>query len=218
MTPARTRALLRLTAGGLVALLLTGSTLAVVGAAAQETTAEPPSFAYTLLGRGYAVVSGYPADEVPGGDDGDEEEAEPAEPPPAQTCPEGQRGVPEAVQERLDALAAVEREPVTPTENEVPTPRGQPIKFDFGLADASLRSDPGSHAIAAFFYVDLGGAPDAWTSSEADGYASGHAREEERCGQPFFRQPGDASDVHVISRATDDPAAFAFAQSQQQEL
>jgi hypothetical protein len=208
----------RLTAASLLAVLVTGVALAAVGSAtAQEAGAEPPDAIYTVLGRGYAVVLGYPADEVPssGGDD----EGDAAPPPPAQTCPPGERGVSEELAERLEQLQeADDREPVAPSENDVPTPRGQPIKFTFGIADTSLRSDPGSHAIASFFYVDLGGGQDPWTSTEADGYASGHAREEERCGQPYFGQPGSASNVHVISRATDGPYAFAFNQTQRPVL
>lgn len=180
-------------------------------ATAQETADEAPDAVYTMLGRGYAVVFGYPADEVPS--TGDDEE--PEEPPPPQTCPEDQRGVPEELQARIDQLSDTsDHDPLEATENEVPTPRGQPIKFDFGLADTSLRSDPGSHSISSFFYVDLGGTQDAWTSAETDGYASGHARFEERCGQPFFGQPGDADQVHVISEAIEGPYAYAFTQSQ----
>ncbi len=184
-------------------------------ATAQEADDEAADAIYTMLGRGYAVVFGYPADEVPSSGDDEEEEEEPEEPPPPQTCPEDQRGVPEELQARIDRLSDTsDHDPVEATENEVPTPRGQPIKFDFGLADTSLRSDPGSHSISSFFYVDLGGTQDAWTSAEADGFASGHARFEERCGQPFFGQPGDADDVHVISEAIEGPYAYAFTQSQ----
>lgn len=189
-------------------------------AAAQEATEEPPDAIYTMLGRGYAVIFGYPADEIPGsddgGDDGEEgEEQEPAEPMPDQTCPEGQRGVPEELQARIEQLSDTsDRDPVEGTENEVPTPRGQPIKFDFGLADTSLRSDPGSHAIASFLYVDLGGGIDPQTTAEADGYASGHTRYQERCSQPFSSSQGDADDVHVIAEAIEGPYAYAFNQTQ----
>lgn len=190
--------LMALTAGG-----------ALTAAAQERDDDSLDDVVYATLGRGYAAVIGYPADEVPSG--GDDEEEEPPPKPPAQTCPEDQRGVPETLQARLQHLQAADRlSPVEPGDQEVPTPRGQPIKFDVGLADASLRSDPGSHAIAAFFYVDLGGAQEPWTSAEADGYAAGHAREEERCGRPYARKPGQASDVHVIARATEGPYAFAF--------
>lgn len=172
--------------------------------------------AFTMLGRGYGLVFGYPADEVPGRSDEDEE---PQQRPPNQTCPKGQRGVPEDIQRRIDALTdAASTDSLDPRGSDVPTPRGQPIKFDFGLADTSLRSDPGSHAIASFFYVDLGGGQDPGTSSEADGYASGHTREQERCGQPYSGEPGDADDVHVISRATRGPYAYAFNQTQNVRL
>ncbi|MBW3561697.1 MAG: hypothetical protein KY437_04290 [Actinobacteria bacterium] len=189
-------------------------------AAAQEATEEPPDAVYTMLGRGYAVIFGYPADEIPGSDDGgDEEEGgeeeEPAEPMPDQTCPEDQRGVPEELQARIEQLSDTsDHDPVEAEENEVPTPRGQPIKFDFGLADTSLRSDPGSHAIASFMYVDLGGGIDPQTTAEADGYASGHARYQERCSQPFSSSEGDAEDVHVIAEAIEGPYAYAFNQTQ----
>ncbi|MPZ00082.1 MAG: hypothetical protein GEU97_19250 [Actinophytocola sp.] len=171
--------------------------------------------AFTMLGRGYGLVLGYPADEVPS-TGGDEEQPER---PPDQTCPKGQRGVPEDIQRRIDALISkADAKPLDPRDSDVPTPRGQPIKFDIGLADTSLRSDPGSHAIASFFYVDLGGGQDPGTSSEADGYASGHTREQERCGQPYSSEPGDADDVHVISRATTGPYAYAFNQTQNLRL
>ncbi|MQA62582.1 MAG: hypothetical protein GEU86_14070 [Actinophytocola sp.] len=187
--------------------------LAGVGVA-QEPPPQPAAdeVAFTMLGRGYGMVLGYPADEVPGG--GDEEE-EPEDPLPDQTCPAGERGVPSDVQARLDKLAdTADKDTTNVQDNNVPSPRGQPIKFNFGLADTSLRSDPGSHAIASFFYVDLGGGQDPATSTEADGYASGHTRKQERCSQPFSSRQGNAEQVHVISQATDGPYAYAFNQTQ----
>jgi len=169
---------------------------------------------YTMLGRGYGLVLGYPADQVPSTG-----EEEPSQQPPDQTCPKGQRGVPKDIQRRIDAATdAANAESLDPRDSDVPTPRGQPIKFDIGLADTSLRSDPGSHAIASFFYVDLGGGQDPGTSSEADGYASGHPRRQERCGQPYSGEPGDADDVHVISHATPGPYSYAFNQTQNLRL
>lgn len=195
----------------LMAFLGAGSLVGV--GVAQEPAPQPTSdeVAFTMLGRGYGMVFGYPADEVPGSG----EEEEPEGPLPDQTCPAGERGVPKDVQARLDKLADTADEDSTEVrDNNVPSPRGQPIKFNFGLADTSLRSDPGSHAIASFFYVDLGGGQDPATSSEADGYASGHTRKQERCSQPFSSRQGNAEQVHVISRATDGPYAYAFNQTQ----
>lgn len=194
-----------------------GLVLAAAGPTGARAAEDDGQLLYTLLGRGYGMVVGYPADEVPGGDDdgGGEEEEEAEEPPPDQTCPEDQRGVSETTQAELEAMTDLaEHPPLDPEENEVPTPFGQPIKFDFGLADTSLRSDPGSHSIASFFYVDLGGGQDEWTDAETDGFANGTPRFQERCAKPFFGQPGSADDVHVISRSEQDPAAFAFAQMQ----
>lgn len=184
--------------------------MALVGAAAMVTAAafapvvaaDEPRVVYTLLGRGFAAVVAYPVDEVPPtGED------EPADPPPDQTCPEDGRGVDESTAARLAALSDPgDRPPTEPTvTSTTPTPRGQPIRFIFGLADGSLRSDPGVHGIAAGFYVDLGGAQDPWTSAEADGFVSGHARRQERCGNLYAGEAGSAEDVHVLAEAVPGP-------------
>ncbi|MPY78485.1 MAG: hypothetical protein GEV04_08315 [Actinophytocola sp.] len=194
---------------------LAGCVVVMASLTPMPTSGADSGPAFTMLGRGYGLVLGYPADQVPGGG----EEEEPPQQPPDQTCPKGQRGIPADIQQRIDeATNAANAGSLDPRDSDVPTPRGQPIKFDIGLADTSLRSDPGSHAIASFFYVDLGGGQDPGTSSEADGYASGHTREQERCGQPYSGEPGDADDVHVISRATKGPYAYAFNQTQNLRL
>lgn len=172
--------------------------------------AEPPdadtAVSYTLLGRGYAAIAGYPADEVP-----PRPQSEAAEPLPDQTCPEGQRGVPPGVAELLHKAGEAARHvPLAPAGNDVPTPRGQPVKLNAGIADASLRSDPGAHSIGAFLYVDLAGGLDPRTSAETDGYASGHARSQERCASPLSSASGGADEVHIISRARKGPYTYAF--------
>lgn len=206
MTTPRTAAARARRTGVLVAVLV--GLLGIVlpsGVAADEVRP-----VHTILGRGYAAVFGYPIDEVPSAG---EEEEEHEDPPPDQTCPEDQRGVAEATAARLDALAdPAGRDPVAATvESSTPTPRGQPIRFLFGLADGSLRSDPGVHGIAAGFYVDLGGAQDPWTSVETDGYVSGHARRQERCGNLFAGEAGTADQVHVISESIPGPYTFDYA-------